>query len=45
MAGEVASLLPAAPAPAQWRLLTVTKRELGGEEVEVRPRAREEARG
>ena len=43
--GEVSSLLPAAPAPAQWRLLTVARREFGGEVTAVLPRAVEEARG
>ena len=39
-AAEVSSLLPVAPTPAQWRLLTVARREFGGEVVAVRPRLR-----
>ena len=42
--GEVSSLLPAAPAPAQGRLLMVARREFEGEVVAVLPRAVEEAR-
>jgi len=38
-AAEVSSLLPAALTPAQWRLLTVARREFDGEVVGVRPRA------